>query len=773
MPGCHQCGENLEGHGHRTGKCSICYNVHVILCPTCAMWDWGPLNTDHDAVAELIPPAVVVPAPRQQQNKLKKFLAKFSRSTPPCKTFLGRMAKVSKYIKRQLATKRATLYGQRFSEYACHVFNQFERLYPTCKYNKTALQIIIFMYHSAQERIQCRTNRDSASTVRADVEYLKRWQIREVAAELLLHQSDKIQEVFGRNTAEELFNSHLYLKALGYNDIEFFLKGFKSPTLFAIDLLDFANNSADQAREILEISLIAYHVRVGARTQNQWGAHWSNGGAATNFRPNEALSFVSTDHFKKLFGDVQQAGDLYDITQQINRVWAVLENENPGNQLPDHPRFPDDNVGGNDLLSGVEKNYLQYLPTFDHKQNQPDLRTPCETVIRNRVVAKLHSLIHGQDPPNRPGDYRPEPAPPHGESAEPENKPADDWTALQAGQFIDQTITRMWNEFAVDLAFDTNVAKIILQKVKNNDPDDQFKPKGWFPLKTVNVSWKDVFPEDGFDQADTFQTIRQHYAATEGTSPRPAHYMDWRNHKDHWLYDCFNIQTTRRPVFTSLAVHTILPEPNTNYGGNVLLFRRNTIRHRTVFTFGDKQQPRRSMLLVLDTILFGRKKKDGYDGQAPGERLKVVEKILRRSCFLSGTVQANIVNNLPAQWQRSCTGIKVGYPMPDFLIECHIFGGVDMARDVMAIAGCFCYDPASNDPRKAVFSPNLHLPRSKIDEYRNDITTFDQHMQLLVYDPWISNPIYTMPPNFPAPVRPKWWFKIIHSDRAEDLEDFE
>ena len=104
------------------------------------------------------------------------------------------------------------------------------------------------------------------------------------------------------------------------------------------------------------------------------------------------------------------------------------------------------------------------------------------------LLCTARSLIHGQDPPARPDDLGPEPAPPHGEPAEPENKPADDWSALQAGQFIDQTITRMWNEFAVDLAFDTPVAKIILQKIKDGFPSKPSMSLGkmFFP-KTVSI----------------------------------------------------------------------------------------------------------------------------------------------------------------------------------------------------------------------------------------------------------------------------------------------
>jgi hypothetical protein len=206
--------------------------------------------------------------------------------------------------------------------------------------------------------------------------------------------------------------------------------------------------------------------------------------------------------------------------------------------------------------------------------------------------------------------------------------------------------------------------------------DRTFAPKAWFPLKTKDIDYTAILP-DCFAGGVTLPTIEDHYEDTGGSSPRPAHYMDWRNHKDHWLYDCFSIERRRRPLFGSLSVQPFLPGPNPNYGGHILYYKRPPLAGRTVFTFGDKQQPRRSMLLLLDTIMHGRKKKDGAAAQLPASRQSVLFELLRRADmveFWAGKTDE-------ALWKKTMGGELVRYPDGDLLIECQIFGGIDLTVD--------------------------------------------------------------------------------------------
>jgi len=236
--------------------------------------------------------------------------------------------------------------------------------------------------------------------------------------------------------------------------------------------------------------------------------------------------------------------------------------------------------------------------------------------------------------------------------------------------YLDKLIKAMWDNFEVDLAFGSAPRDILLDNTKD------FVPMGWFPLWLRDVLYSKVFPNCGFNVGGPkLSTIDDHYKRVMGSSPRPAHYMDWRAHKDIWLYDCFNIPPKERPVFCSLSVQPIVPLPNSNYGLFAFLFKRSEIKNRCVHTLGDKQQPRRSMLLLLDDIFYEHTKKDGDSGQSHTHRGKVADDILARMELVE--VSGDLT--LEQQWELVTQRDRVAYSGADLLIECQIFGNTKLS----------------------------------------------------------------------------------------------
>ncbi len=775
MPNCHQCAR-VTGVGARDGDCKTCYSKGVHFCQVCAMWELGPKDADVDLATELRKAERDLDAERQDRDKDVDALNKIGDEPLICDVFLPTMGEVCPFFKDQLTNGDATLYGKQFKVYTCSVLDKFQELYPTCKYDRLALQVLIATHLSAQERVQCRDKKDAnAESTSAAAKPVKRWQTRTLAAAHLRAHLGDVQAKLGK-AVRDVVERPAWLYALGCDDLELYMKGLEHPTLAAVDLLA-ATGGAAAAREALEVWLIVYHALTATRSRGEVGAHWCN--KQNDFIPKEALGLLSEEHFVHLYGDVGTAQAYSDeATARIERLWNVLGDVDPGNALPAHPRYADGTVSGHGLLDAVEKRYLQYLPTFDHDEAHAVDRTGCETAVRTRVVATLKSYLSSY----APAEWREEPtlATPFGWKAADETKgktkylvvtatsrplavpltltfgpstfhasttltvtekgKIDVWLAdllrpdelrahggrltlelegetgntrrsdrrdavtaaltesfdrLKArfsrkpafvgddgafkndapvATFVDDLMVKMRDGFAVDQAFDNVVSKIIVGNATRNAT---FTPKAWFPLKTTMVAFSALLPDCPFG-VEELATVADHYARVEGSSARPAHYMDWRNHKDHWLYDCFAIEQTRRPVFGSLSTQPYLPAPNPNYGGHILFYARDRINGRAVYTFGDKQQPRRSMLLVLDTILHGRTKKDGGAAQKPEHREEVIYRLLRR--------YDNIVRYAGAtpeeMWQKTFEGKKVPYPDGDLLIECQVFGGITMATDV-------------------------------------------------------------------------------------------
>jgi hypothetical protein len=776
MPACHQCNQDIGAHS-RTGDCSICFASDVTFCATCAMWELGPQATDDDIFDDLrtAPVSVEIDVQRQHSEESDDSTSTVAELPLDCKAFLATLAEVCPYIKGQLRNHDAKLYGKRFKTYACEVLDKFRALYPTCKYDRLALQVLLIMHLSSQERVQCRDSADKkAESSHADVKYLKRWQTRTIAATHLAQHLDAIEDEFGSDI-KDLVGNKTWRDALALDDFELFMKGFKSPTLMAIDLLALAGG-ADAARETLEIAIIVYHALTATRRKSKLAEHWSQ--KATNFLPGEALGFLSTRHYEALYGDGDGSEFCDEAKAKLNALWKVLGDGSPANQLPAHPRFADTKVANIGGLTAVEKNYLQYLPVFDHRAARAHRRSECERVVRARVVASvgdyrrqyctdvhlrrvtvrlLETTIGGKlgSPkyirvsvpehdeialkfdklPNQP-HVRTDLAPGEQDklddllgairdpaylaargnsfdlevtyeigntrrttrrdavlgiiraaletdgvstwlqySSDPDNLGHDGVVVGDDEAYTDRLIKYMRRHFHVDQCFDDDLARLLMTR---ND----VLPKAWFPLKLRAKPYADIFPACGFAvHGPELDVIDEHYAEFGGTSPRPAHYVDWRNHKDLWLYDCFAILPRRRPLFCSLSLQPIVPEPNPNYGSHTLLFSRSRTENRSVHTFGDKQQPRRSMLLLLDDILYERAKKDGQPGQSADNRAKVADDLLRRF----ERVKATRNLSLELQWAVTLAEPAVPYPGPDLLLECQIFGPINPTHDLRGL----------------------------------------------------------------------------------------
>jgi hypothetical protein len=134
-------------------------------------------------------------------------------------------------------------------------------------------------------------------------------------------------------------------------------------------------------------------------------------------------------------------------------------------------------------------------------------------------------------------------------------------------------------------------------------------------------------------------------------------------------------------VFCSLSLQPIVPEPNGNYGHHTLLFGRDTTKHRSTYNFGDKQQPRRSMLLLLDDIFNEHEKKDGEPGQSAKDRTKPADDLFRRN----DNVVSHRALTLQEQWDKTLLEAPIPYPKGDLLIECQIWGPLTMSADMQGL----------------------------------------------------------------------------------------
>src|SRR5690554_4965184 len=178
MANCHQCNQRLVANT-RTGDCSICFGAGVTFCATCAMWELGPRPPTTNLFVALAtnPAPLHVSVQRQLSESSDDSVASVAQLPLDCDAFFPTISDACPYIKAQLdelvadpgptavdgTPRPATLYGQSFKSYACEVLDKFRALYPACKYDRVALQVLLIMHLSSQERVQCRRAADGKS----------------------------------------------------------------------------------------------------------------------------------------------------------------------------------------------------------------------------------------------------------------------------------------------------------------------------------------------------------------------------------------------------------------------------------------------------------------------------------------------------------------------------------------------------------------------------------------------------------------------------------
>ena len=692
MPKCHQCDKNIKLDA-RSGLCSICCSSAAKFCTTCAMWELGPRDTDLISLPDALEKAPVrtLEVQRQKADKPVEDLSTVDDEVLTCHQVYEKLANICPLIKEQSNNDKATLYKTQFKKkdisegYVCRTLATFDQLYEECCHDKLLIKILLTFHLSTQERVQCRDTKDaSAKSTNKDVKHTHRWDIRTLAAKHLRQHLEAIKTEFGR---KNLFPDDAPALALGWDDIEFFLKGRKHITLTAIDLLAYCEGNKELAKRVLEISVLLYHTLTAVRSRDEVKGHWSNSEETKNtFDPRDALSYLSNDFFKTLYGDSATAGEFTgDIKTQLNRLYTVLDDvgkkAQKRNHLPKHPRFRDESIPAG--LSTEVKNYMQYLPTFDHPHSKIKQGTACEQVVHDRVAGKVKDIL-GLKRRRRGSDL------------------------------LDELYVEMRNDFVVDWAFDTNVANIIIKDIDDGAEEDAFfRPKAWFPVHAEDIEVRDIFTyaECGFtDSKSSFEGVKIHYKDTRDipgvTSGRAEHYLDWRYAKDYWLYDGFYIPMRKRPLFASLSVQPSIPEPNSNYGHHVFLIKPDSIKNSYVLTFGDKQQPCRSILLLLDRVLFSHRKKDGSEGQHAGLRLDVFGMLIERHNAIK-TQKTQKEKALKTKWKEQLTRKMVPNLTSDQLFECQIFTPINIATDLAGIIitshDVEKYGPYRGVPARATF----------------------------------------------------------------------
>jgi hypothetical protein len=246
-----------------------------------------------------------------------------------------------------------------------------------------------------------------------------------------------------------------------------------------------------------------------------------------------------------------------------------------------------------------------------------------------------------------------------------------------------------------------------------------------------------------------FDSVPLHYTETE---VRSAHYMDWRNEKDYWLYDGFAIDVRRRPLFGSLTLMPWVPEPNVVYGSHELILDHPRLAGRCIYTVGDYHQPRRSMLLVLDNLLYDRKRKDDTVGQDAAKRQVILDRVLRNyECTFAMEHDETGQWTLQDRWDRALAGQQSKMPgNGEEIIECQIFGPVALAADALALVTSF-----DNDAAGPLFGHSTHRVLADIPQVRLDLAALYPRLALLPYEPlrYAPGPSRSSKHPVPAPDR--------------------
>ena len=185
--------------------------------------------------------------------------------------------------------------------------------------------------------------------------------------------------------------------------------------------------------------------------------------------------------------------------------------------------------------------------------------------------------------------------------------------------------------------------------------------------------------------------------STDGRQNAWPWYLDWRVNKDWMLYDHFDFPPDKLSTFSSYTswLWTEPPATNTTYGYHTIIWDPNIINlNRCVLTVGDKGNPRRSMLMLLQDVICKTKNKDGSDpglGGMSAERFALLSQII--SHIESDPPDAAVPKNALCQhWKemiRKCgcrwySKDNKMHALRGPVVECHMFGFVRL-RDAVGL----------------------------------------------------------------------------------------
>lgn len=182
---------------------------------------------------------------------------------------------------------------------------------------------------------------------------------------------------------------------------------------------------------------------------------------------------------------------------------------------------------------------------------------------------------------------------------------------------------------------------------------------------------------------------------TDGREKAWPWYIDWRVEKDRFIYDYHDIPPQELSNFCSFTHwrYDECPCPYPTYGHHLIVLDPNIINlNRCVFTLGDKGQPHRSALMMLQDIVCGVRTKYDTDGPGASDRFETLLRLLAHiqhpapqlpDAAGMRTRWRTLVQNL--NWTRFDANQKMPY-MPDMLpvIEVHMFGSV-LIEDAIGI----------------------------------------------------------------------------------------
>jgi hypothetical protein len=671
MP-CHQCGGAADAG--REGACTICRADARTFCPACAYWELGPvpaatgLRAAMRAYPQPVTPVKTCPLRTAERAQVQT-------------EFTNRCA----LLADQLASSQ--LWGQAFSEVLDSARALYDQFYSTVGYDNTMMHALISVQFSAQAHVlkhrlvrdaQMEEYEDARSALagtRATLarEHTAAGVAREKFGKAKTPEAQQavrveVQQIMDRITPLEtrialatgaaprphrryhrhdilaisLFHlNKCFISFVPADDravaraavqtevVELVLKGKMAFPLARAELLRLGGDDVAVARRILEVAAMLYHART---------AFWTPDGAVQGgFDPRGAQGYVHPTFKTFLYGNgAANPPALSDAARtKLGTLYAALDLVVPGG-----PRYPDATVPT--TLSASVQAYLQSLPVFDTPTAAAAARSECEVTVRTRVLERLAPLLDIRD-----------------------GTEATTLDAIIADLRANADIESASGDGLLN-AYNGNANLALRSEAGNLAADIP-----WSEILSCAAGGDGNYRGMDLDIAD-------HRGRTDGRQ-NAWHYLDWRNDKDRYMYDYYEMPIADRPVFVSLSMTVDLPEVNTRYGSHMIVWDRASVIPRSVFTLGDKGIARRSMLLLLRDLLYPIPQKDGSPAIGAKDRLLTFLNITERYTQ-RGARRALTQTNYTTLLTEAKTLMSIAGN-----VECHVFGPLRPGTHATAI----------------------------------------------------------------------------------------